>query len=313
MHWELNADAQLMMLVASLAAGCAIAGLLVCEFVGSRWAVRFVPGILGGLFGAIAAGSLVMRQPAWLTLGCAIFAALLGSASALRMEFMQSLLAKYLRPKAVWAVLLGLSVLWSRLLAVSVLSSVGAESPPAILDLADVPVLTTQAVTDKGRGIGLFHFKMHSTAEDIQGFIEQNEREHVQLIRLLAANPASNCHGWVFVGGRYGVRDPEVSLILADHDYVEVTQPGEGDLAIYRRDEQICHSGLVRLLHKQAPVLVESKWGPLGVYLHAVAAHPFGGECRFYRSARSGHTLAARPAASARPTAAIVAPGTTVE
>jgi hypothetical protein len=39
------------------------------------------------------------------------------------------------------------------------------------------------------------------------------------------------------------------------------------------------------------PVLVESKWGNLGVFLHPADKTPYGTEFTFYRSARSGHLL----------------------
>jgi hypothetical protein len=304
MHWAFGTEIQMTLLVASLAATCAAAGLLACELLGSRRVARFAPGWVGAALALIAAVSFALRQPGWLAGGCGSLGGLLLAAWAIHAESARFLIAKCLQPRTIWAALLFLSVLASRFLGASVLHAVGSSPSPVEMDLADVPVLKTQAVTDKGHAIALFHFKMHSSAEEIEQFIEQSEREHAQLIRLLAANPASNCHGWIFTGGQYGVRDTEVSQILVDQGYVEVTQPAEGDLVVYRHADDICHSGLVRLPHKQAPVLVESKWGPLGVYLHAVEAHPFGGECRFYRSQRQGHTLALQSALGGLPTAA---------
>jgi hypothetical protein len=98
----------------------------------------------------------------------------------------------------------------------------------------------------------------------------------------------------VFTGGKYGIRDPEVAQILVDNGYVEVAMPREGDLAIYISETKITHSGIVRIVDQRSPILVESKWGPFGVYLHRVERQPLQGQCRFYRSPRSGHQLAPR-------------------
>jgi hypothetical protein len=102
-------------------------------------------------------------------------------------------------------------------------------------------------------------------------------------------------------------------MILTDNEYAEVNRPQEGDVAIYRRDGDICHCGIVRIVDKHAPVLIESKWGPLGVYLHAPAAQPFGGECRYYRTSRQTHTLALRRAGADRTTAVLVTPNSPLQ
>jgi len=53
----------------------------------------------------------------------------------------------------------------------------------------------------------------------------------------------------------------------------------------------------VRIADQHTPILVESKWGPFGVYLHGVEQQPFPGQCRFFRSTRSGHLLTLRSTA----------------
>jgi hypothetical protein len=292
MHGAFSAGFQLSLLVAALASTCAAGALLLCEYFGSRRLAYSAPGLIAAVLALLAVGAFLLRLPGWFACGLGGLGGTLSIAWLLRCEPARAKVAALSQPKTVWAALLLVSLLASRFLAASVLTAVQTPQAPGEVDLADVPVLTMQAITDKGRPIALFHFKMHSAAEQVQQFVQQNEKEHAQLIRLLDANPASNCHGWVFTAGQYGIRDPEVSLILTDHEYEEATQPRKGDLAIYRRDGQICHCGLVRMADKHAPILIESKWGPLGVYLHATSAHPFGGECRFYRSARQNHVLA---------------------
>src|SRR5262249_1057001 len=133
-----------------------------------------------------------------------------------------------------------------------------------------------------------------STAAEIERFIDLHETDLTQIIRLADPNSAANCHGWVFTGGKYGIRDPEVERILLDNGYAEFAAPREGDLAIYRSGNKITHSGIVRIADKSTPILIESKWGPFGVYLHGVEKQPFAGQCIFYRSSRSGHVLTLR-------------------
>src|SRR5262249_33273989 len=103
----------------------------------------------------------------------------------------------------------------------------------------------------------------------------------------------SNCHGWVFAAGRYWVPGNAVEAILRDNGYAEVTAPRPGDLAVYRgSDGGVSHTAGVRDVSDGMPVLVEGKWGALGVFLHPADKSPYGTDVRFYRSPRHGHTLA---------------------
>jgi hypothetical protein len=299
MPWAQAGTLQFSLLLTSLGATCVAGLLLALEFYGSQRLARRAPGVLVALLIVLAVGALSLRQAAGVTISCASLAFVLLLAWPAQFEAARARIGRFLSPKIIWAALLGVSLFASRFLATSVLSSFDAEAAQAVLDLADVPVNATEAVTDKGRAVALFHFKMHSSAEEVQRFIKGNERDRAQLIRLGAANPASNCHGWVFTSGQYGVRDGDVAIILADNDYVEIETPAEGDLAIYTTREQICHSGIVRIADKHAPILIESKWGPFGIYLHAIEVQPFSPTCKFYRTKRTTHGLALRPSPSA--------------
>jgi len=213
---------------------------------------------------------------------------------ALSIDVVRRQMARLCTAKVVWGFALLASMIASRYLAAHVLLSLDRQSSPRELDLEDVPIRRTQALTDAGRPVSLFHFKMYSTAAEIEQFIAVNEKDLTQIIRLTEPNSAANCHGWVFTGGKYGIRDPEIAQILTDNGYGEVTAPREGDLAIYISDSKTTHSGIVRIADQRSPILVESKWGPFGVYLHGVDRQPFKGQCKFYRSERSGHLLALR-------------------
>jgi hypothetical protein len=113
----------------------------------------------------------------------------------------------------------------------------------------------------------------------------------LRAIRTSAPDSTSNCHGWVFTGGRFYVRPESVPIILEDNGYEFVTQPRSGDAVIYRNVAgRIIHSGIVRVCDDDV-ILVESKWGALGRYLHSPADQVYATKWAFYRSPRSGHIV----------------------
>jgi hypothetical protein len=167
-----------------------------------------------------------------------------------------------------------------------------------------------KATTDAGRDIPLFNYELILVPEAPEQrnfdprhnqleFLLTLERQYLasidQDIRKLARTgepfPGSNCHGWVFTGGRFGIQDAHVATILKENRYSIVSDAQEGDLAIYRVNGRIKHTGIVRI--RSGRTFVESKWGPFGVFLHTPASHT--GSCAFYRSSRSGHALALLP------------------
>ena len=111
-------------------------------------------------------------------------------------------------------------------------------------------------------------------------------------IRTGPAADEFNCHGWVFSGGRYWVSPTDIETILADNGYRPVSDPRAGDLVVYREGERITHTGVVRTGGNGEPVIVESKWGWLGQFLHPPGATCYGRSFTYYRSARAGHVLA---------------------
>ena len=115
-------------------------------------------------------------------------------------------------------------------------------------------------------------------------------RDHV--IRRGPASEDCNCHGWVFAGGHNWLLGQEVDHILADNHYEAVSAPHEGDLCVYRDDKgAVLHTALVRSALPDGTVLVEGKWGGLGVFLHPADHSPYGQHYAYYRSQRSGHAL----------------------
>lgn len=129
-----------------------------------------------------------------------------------------------------------------------------------------------------------------------------------QTINRGPAGVHSNCHGWVFAGGNFRLGPDDVQLILTENSYEEVQEPQPGDLVIYRQNGSIVHSALVRYVTQGQPILVEGKWGSLGVMLHATDKSVYGTGYTFYRSTRTGHVLVGlggqAPTEEARPTIA---------
>lgn len=299
----------LTMLVTALAAVVLAGALLAIEIFASQRFSRQAPGAIVLLLLAVGLVGCCLPQARAIATGSGVLAIVVLAAWTSSFEVARRQIARLATPKFVWGGVLLLSMIASRFLAAHVLLTLDQQEAPRELDLEDVPIRLTQAVTDAGQAVGLFHFKMHSSATQIEQFIASNEKDLKQIIRLADPNSASNCHGWVFTGGKYGVRDPEVPRILIDNGYEAVATPREGDLAIYISGEKFTHSGIVRIADQHTPVLVESKWGPFGVYLHGVKQQPFPGECRFFRSSRSGHLLTLRRTDAEGSLALEVSPG----
>jgi len=175
-------------------------------------------------------------------------------------------------------------------------------------------VKSVVAITDAGREIPLFHYEYAITlpadeqvdpasetqrAELLraaeQQFLQNVKCAEQQLERLVGPTLAANCHGWIFFGGRIGIKDEYIDQILQDNGYRMIDQPMQGDVAIYRDGAMIVHSGLV-VTAPDCPPQVESKWGPFSVFRHAANDY-HRGTCQFYRSSRPSHALLLRPTA----------------
>ncbi len=103
-----------------------------------------------------------------------------------------------------------------------------------------------------------------------------------QFIRTGPPEFLYNCHGWTFAHGQRAVTDEEVNAILQSGRYRKVTTPISGDIVIYYdKSGNLCHSGIIKATGRQGFVLVESKWGSAGRFLHLLdlpevqASHEF--------------------------------------
>jgi hypothetical protein len=191
-----------------------------------------------------------------------------------------------------------------------------AEVDASMADLEDVtwkpPLGTASGVaasTDAGRPVALLEPTVTRSAGEARAAESRtlaNLGAAQRMIRLQPATDVCNCYGWVFAGGRYWIGPDDVEHILTDNGYGLVSDPRPGDVAIYRDGGTIVHTGVVRSGGAGTPVLVESKWGWMGVFLHRPEDTCYGLHYTFYRGPREAHTIAGL-SAPARPAGATTA------
>ena len=162
--------------------------------------------------------------------------------------------------------------------------------------------------TDRGTRIVLreplnIHDSQHLSEVERRYIHNANLIDHV--IREAQADERSNCHGWVFAGGRYILAGDDVDLILTENQYAKQISPQPGDLAVYRNNGVVCHTAIVMYVTQGQPVMVRGKWGNLGVFLHPADKSPYGNDYTFYRSPRSGHILVNQSTSNPRSSGAV--------
>lgn len=156
------------------------------------------------------------------------------------------------------------------------------------------PTERAHAVTDRGTVVVLKEPEAPRAPETLvtpeEKFLRAVKLD-TQIIRRAGPSDVSNCHGWVFTGGQFLLSGEDVELVLKENGYAEAHEPSPGDIVIYRMAGAVSHTALVRYVAEGQPVLAESKWGILGVFLHPTDKTPYGTDYTFYRSPRRGHLL----------------------
>jgi hypothetical protein len=152
----------------------------------------------------------------------------------------------------------------------------------------------TSALSDRGARIelGIAAGRDGNAHRDAEEKFLRSSSFTAGLIRRSPADDRANCHGWVFAAGRYHVAGRTVNQIIRDNGYEQVQAPRPGDLVVYRNGANVVHTAVVRYVTDGMPVLVEGKWGTIGVFLHVVDKSCYGTEYTYYRSPRPGHQLA---------------------
>jgi hypothetical protein len=235
-------------------------------------------------------------QPALLLAAAACSVALYRS---FRLSRVGRACAAFLRiPQARWGLALGIAAALA-VRSVIVLGETdelfNLPSPPGSpvrdqLRKADRP----PATTDLGQDVALWELPTDDVpqlAEADREFV-RNYAVEARAIRTAAADSHSNCHGWVFAGGRYWLTPDGVEEILRDNGYHEAANPRAGDVVVYRDPTgKVLHSGIVRGTSDDGRILVESKWGALGRFIHITDDQPYAASPTFYHSDRAGNLI----------------------
>lgn len=109
---------------------------------------------------------------------------------------------------------------------------------------------------------------------------------------ILSAPPDPNyvCHDWTFFGGVSDPRCDDIEKHLKDAGYIPVNDPRVGDVIIYRdaSGRSIVHSGIVKAIGDRNFVLIESKWGDRGRYIHLPTVSGLTTNHSYYRLSAGG-------------------------
>lgn len=150
------------------------------------------------------------------------------------------------------------------------------------------------ALTDRNHPIKVYRLEQEGTTSTDVEFPESVAYTEYSgnMIQRAPAGPLANCHGWLFLDGQYLISGEAVQRILDDNEYEVVDQPLAGDVIIYRdTGRDIVHSGLVRGVLNDGTVIIESKWGTEGVFLHSPTDTPYSDMFEYYRSPRPTHRV----------------------
>ena len=253
------------------------------------------PGLAPALLGLTTFGALAWatgKPPGfgWPLLALAGLLLLFGAARSDRLaRALAAVFARARTPRWQWAALAIGCPTTAALLAF-------VAERPAVAQCALARLLPPwTAVTDEGRNVPLAEVVGAPEAPDDRQTLHKYGLTG-RAIQVAPADWSYDCHGWLFADGRCVVPDAAVEGILQDNGYSPVVQPGLGDLAIYRDGRSaVCHSAQVCAVLEGGAILLESKWGYSGRYVHSPGATPYGQNWTYYHSPRNGHALRIEP------------------
>lgn len=147
------------------------------------------------------------------------------------------------------------------------------------------------AMTDRNRPIRVY--RMEKDGFDPLDMDEAASFNFMETtIQRGPADPAANCHGWVFLDAQFLIPGEAVQQILDDNGYELTDEPRAGDVIVYRGDNrEITHSGLVRGVLNDGTIIIESKWGIDGTFLHDPEGTPYSTNFEYYRSHRTDNRV----------------------
>lgn len=150
------------------------------------------------------------------------------------------------------------------------------------------------ALTDRNHPIKVYRLDQNATdSEDVE-YPENGYSIEFSgnVIQRAPAGPLANCHGWVFLDAQYLISGEAVQRILDDNGYEVVQEALAGDVIVYRdTDQNIVHTGVVRGVLDDGTIIIESKWGTEGVFLHNPLETPYLSNFEYYRSPRPTHRV----------------------
>ncbi len=155
-------------------------------------------------------------------------------------------------------------------------------------------VLEFVALTDGNHPIKVYRLDQDAldSTDDESPWESLSVEYNGNMIQRAPAGLLANCHGWVFLDGQYLISGDAVQRILDDNAYEVVDEAMAGDVIIYRdNNRNIVHSGLVRGVLDDGTVIIESKWGIEGVFLHNPLDTPYSVLFAYYRSPRPTHRV----------------------
>ena len=101
------------------------------------------------------------------------------------------------------------------------------------------------------------------------------------MIQTAPADDRTVCHDWTFGGSKYSDGCPVPTLLA---DYEPTNKPRPGDIVVYwGSNGEAVHSGIVRAVGADEFVVIESKWGHMGRYLHLTGISHFPSRFNYYR------------------------------
>jgi hypothetical protein len=299
-----------LVVVFSTGLGLLVVGLAFI-LVGTRSRLNWAASVL---FAACAAGvgpvAFNLAEFALIPTAAVIFTVL--AISALRSRRLASAIASAYRcvasPVGAIALLLtaGVALMAGSLARHTIAEEAAMDRDTSLMEMTFTPPKTAPADsvelrTDKGipiRALAAVEMRPAKVIGPAEHSLLEQQGFQERIIRTGPASDACNCHGWVFTGGRYWLAPGDVERILAENAYEPVSDPQPNDIAIYRNSDVISHTAIIRSATPGQPILVEGKWGWMGVFIHEVGSSCYGQHYTFYRSARIGHALAEEPKAS---------------
>ena len=276
-------------------------GLLGC--FGRRWRVIVLTSLAVSL-GALAAVAGLLGEPLYLWMPSIVLSAvccLCLLAGSNRLERALNHAIALVRGRVLpWAVLLAagpvLAFVW--------IWRFDAETTPPQPDFVANPAFAaveleratpSVAYTDAGRPLPLYRSTQHLSQVELSATdssLVEAWGLNTHVIRTAAASEDYNCHGWVFTEGHCWVKGEDVPTILEDNGYHTVSHPLVGDIVVYHDyGGRVAHCGVVRVASPDAPILIESKLGKGGRFVHTPEALRYGVDFAYYHTARPDHSL----------------------